>query len=108
MSDKADAKAAAKAATKARTALLKRLREERKDTVAQAQALLKEQRAIRKQLKKALADGPKTVPEIADIVDLPTGEVLWHVTAMKKYDLLVEGDMDGEYYQYALAEEAKS
>ena len=45
MSNKEDAKK--------RTAMLKRLREEHQDTVERTQALLKEQNAIRKQIRQA-------------------------------------------------------
>lgn len=91
-------------ARKQRTAMLKALREERGDAVAATQTRLKAQQGVRKQLKAALKAGPLTVPELAAATDLPAQEVLWHVTAMKKYDLLVEVDFDGEYYQYGLPE----
>jgi hypothetical protein len=48
------------------------------------------------------------VPEIAAETGLPSHDVLWHITAMKKYDLVVEVGQCGEYYQYAMAEGAKS
>lgn len=95
-------------AAKQRTAVLKRLREEHTDTVEQTQAWLKEQQAFRKKLQAALKDGPKTIPEIAALAQLPADQVLWHVMAMKKYDLVREQGKDAEYYRYALAEgEAK-
>lgn len=94
-----------KNAAKARTELLKGLREQYRDSVAATQALLKEQQAARKQVRLALTDGPKTVPQIAQVCDFPTDRVLWHVIAMKKYDEVVETGMDGEYYQYQLASE---
>lgn len=89
-----------------RMALLKRLREEHAETVERAQALLKEQQAFRKQLRAAMKDGPKTIPEISASAGLPSHEVLWHVMALKKYDLVREAGREGEYYQYQLAEEA--
>jgi hypothetical protein len=85
--------------------LLKTLREEHQQSVAWAQAYLKEQNAIRRQICKVLREGPKTIPEIADTTTMPTDQVLWHVTAMKKYDLVVEAGMCGEYFQYRMAEE---
>lgn len=91
-----------------RNALLKELRERHKDTVERTQARLKEQNAIRRELCQALRDGPLTVPEIAEAVRMPAHEVLWHVTAMKKYEQVVEAGRCGEYYQYALAEESAS
>lgn len=90
---------------KERMALLKRLREERAESVARAQTLLKEQKAFRKPLVEGMKGGPKTIPEIAAACGLPSEEVLWHVMAMKKYDLVREVGRDGDYYQYQLAEE---
>jgi predicted transcriptional regulator len=93
---------------KKRTEVLKALREAHRDTVERTQALLKEQQAFRKRLREVMAHGPQTVPEIAAAADLPSEEVLWHVMAMKKYDLVREVGKDGEYYQYVLAEEVAS
>jgi len=92
---------------KKRAQLLKQLREQHKETVTHAQELLKEQNAIRKQIRQALKDAPKTVPDVAEETGLPSVQVLWHITAMKKYDLVIEGEMDGEYFQYALVKETK-
>jgi predicted transcriptional regulator len=90
-----------------RAEMLKHLREEHKETIAHTQALLKEQQAIRRQISQVMRDVPKTVPEIAEATGLPADQVLWHVTAMKKYDFAVETGMDGEYYQYQLVQETK-
>jgi predicted transcriptional regulator len=94
-----------KQAAKERTEMLKRLREQHQAAVEQTQALLKEQQAIRKQIRQAMAGGPKTLPEVAQASGLPTDQLLWHITAMKKYDLVVEIGKFGENYQYQLAEE---
>jgi predicted transcriptional regulator len=93
-----------KSAAKERIARLKALRETHKDTVERTQALLKEQQAIRKKLRAAMTGEPKTIPEIAAAAELPSHEVLWHVMAMKKYDLVREVGKSGDYYQYTLAE----
>lgn len=93
-----------KSAAKARIARLKALREEHQATVERTQALLKEQQAFRKQLRAAMGDGPLTIPEIAAAAQLPPDQVMWHVMAMKKYDLVREVGKSGDYYQYALAE----
>jgi len=92
---------------KERMEILKRLREERKESVARTQAYLKEQQAIRKQLRQAMGGGPKTIPEIAAAAQLPSSQVLWHVTSMKKYDLVREVGMDAEYFQYQLTKEVE-
>jgi predicted transcriptional regulator len=96
-----------KEASKKRVELLKRLREEHADTVAQTQERLKAQNAIRKQIRNALEAGPKTVPEVAQETSLPSDQVLWHITAMKKYDLVIEVGMREEYFEYQLAEASK-
>ena len=93
---------------KEKTQVLKTLREEHAETVERTQALVKKQNAIRKDIRKALADESKTVPEIAAIIDLPTHEVLWHVSAMKLYDLVAEDGMkDYVDVLYKLVEEKK-
>ena len=94
-----------KEVAKKRAILLKRLREEHKETVTRTQALLKEQKAIRRQICQHMREEPKAVPEIAEITSLPAGQVLWHVTAMKKYGLVIETGMCGEYYLYQMAED---
>jgi predicted Rossmann fold nucleotide-binding protein DprA/Smf involved in DNA uptake len=99
MTEKSDAKKTAQ--------LLKELKAQHADTVDKAQAMLKEQLGIRKQLKAAMKAGPLTIPEIAQAVDIPTDKVLWHVVAMKKYDIVAEVGQAGDYYQYALAKEKK-
>lgn len=96
-----------KEVAKTRAIFLKRLREQHKETVARAQALLKEQKAIRRQICQPTRDEPKTIPEIANITGIPAHEVLWHITAMKKYGLVVETGMCGEYYLYQRVEDKK-
>lgn len=85
---------------KQRAILLKKLREEHKETVASTQELLKEQKALRRQLCQQMRDEPKAIPELAQLTGIPASEVLWHVTAMKKYGLVTETGMCGEYYLY--------
>jgi predicted transcriptional regulator len=84
---------------------LKRLREEHKETVTRSKALLKEQQAKRKAIRKAMEEGPKTVPEVADLTGFASHDVMWHMMAMKKFDLIEELEMDGEYYRYQLPQE---
>jgi len=93
---------------KKKAEILKRVREDHKDSVARTQALLKEQKAIRSQIRHAMRDAPKTVPEVAEVTGLPAGQVLWHITAMRKYDLVAEAGMLGEYYTYQLVQESKT
>ncbi|MGD2163024.1 MAG: hypothetical protein PVI81_05990 [Anaerolineales bacterium] len=85
---------------KARTQLLKELREAHQETVERTRELLKVQQTARKEVLKVIGEEAKTIPMIADAVNLPSDEVLWHVMAMKKYGLVEETGMDGEYYTY--------
>jgi hypothetical protein len=66
--------------------------------------LTRRQAAIRKQLTKALQEGPKIVPELAEASGFPTHEVFWHLMAMKKYGEIVEGEERDGYFEYALKE----
>lgn len=64
-------------------------------------------RMLQKAIRGALAEGPRTVPELAEATGEPTHEILWMLMAMKKYGEIREGEERGEYYEYALlAEEA--
>ena len=95
-----------KQAARERTALLKRLREEHKDTIETTRALLKAQQEDRRAIGQAMRGGAETIPEIAVASGLPADRVLWHITAMRKYDLVVETGKSGDYYRYALVQEA--
>ncbi len=88
---------------KKRAIFLKSLREDHKETVIRTQELLKEQKAVRREICKHIRDEARAVPEIAALAGLPASEVLWHITAMKKYGLVLETGMCGEYYLYQYA-----
>jgi hypothetical protein len=82
--------------------LLKRLRAERVDHL---KAVRRDQKKIsvpRRALKKALAEGPQTVPQLAKAIDQTTDEVLWHIAAMRYYGLVAEDEQDGDYFKYRL------
>lgn len=92
---------------KRRAIFLKRLRHEHQESVTRAQVLLREQKALRRKICESMREEPKTVPEIAAASGISADLVLWHVTAMKKYDLVTEAGMCGEYYLYQMREEKK-
>jgi hypothetical protein len=84
--------------------LLAKLREQHEDTVARTRALLKSNQEDRRAIARAMREGASTVPEIAAASLIPAERVLWHVTAMRKYDLVAEiGKSDG-YFRYAMVE----
>ncbi len=83
---------------------MKRLREQRKAYIEAARQKIKEQNQMVKKIKEVLASGGKTVPELSEALQTPTSEAMWYVTALRKYGILKEGDKDGDYYKYELAE----
>jgi predicted transcriptional regulator len=85
--------------------MLKRLREQHAETVARTQALLKEQKRIQQEICRFIRETPKTVPDIAAAVAMPTDKVLWYVSSFKKYGLIIETGMCGDYPLYQKAVE---
>ena len=53
-------------------------------------------------MKKALAEKPLTVPEIAEKTGIPAREVLWLMTSLRKYGEVNEAGIDGDYPRYEL------
>jgi len=94
-----------KEAARNRAAVLKELRSEHAETVARTQDLLKEQKRVQKLICQSIRETAKTVPEIAAEVEMPTDEVLWYLTGYKKYDIVVEEGMCGEYVLYKKVQE---
>jgi len=92
-------------AAKKRTEMLRDLRAEHGATVERTQTLLKEQKAIDTRICQAIRENPKTVPEVAQAIDLPGHAVLWHLTALKKYGRVAEAGMCGDYVLYRRVEE---
>ena len=90
-----------------RIAALKRVREERKESLEEAMAKAKANDHVRKKVMNAMKAGAGTVPEIAGASGIASHEVLWHVTAMKKYDQVLEEGQESGYYRYRLAEGVK-
>lgn len=66
-----------------------------------------EHNRIKAAIRKALADGPKTPPQIAQATGLASAQVFWHLMSMRKYGQVQEVGQDGSYRTYALAEEDK-
>lgn len=93
------------------TALCKRVKQDRgEELLGKATGLLKDHMKARRQVRKALEAGAATVLDLAKRAGLSTDETLWHVTALKKYGEVVEGEAEGSYPTYRLVEreEAKS
>ncbi len=85
---------------------MKKLREIRKEKIVAATAMLKEQKKAIQAIKEVLRQGGKTVPQVAEGTGMPSAEVFWYLASLKKYGEILEGEKDGGYFQYVLAEEA--
>ncbi len=70
-------------------------------------AYLKADRETRKAVRAALKSGPKTVPDLARQLDLPSEQVLWYVMALRRYGEVVEAGRSRDYPRYALKESAR-
>ena len=83
---------------------MKKLRESKKHIIKATSARVKEHRKAVKAIKEQLGDEARTVPEIAEAIGLASSEVLWFIATLKKYGEIVEGDKDGGYFRYYLAD----
>jgi predicted transcriptional regulator len=84
----------------ARKELLKALREARKQSIVVLSRKMKEQKKIIERIKEQLGEGPKTVPEMASGLGLPSSEIMWYVAALKKYGEVAEEEKEGGYFRY--------
>ncbi|MGC9158807.1 MAG: hypothetical protein ACP5FH_07425 [Terracidiphilus sp.] len=62
----------------------------------------KQLKAARKAIQKFLEAQSATVPQIAEALKMPSDEVLWHVTGMRKYGNVTEVGEDGDYPLYSV------
>ena len=85
---------------------MKKLRESRKHIIKATATRVKENRKAIKAIKEELQAEARTVPEIAGATGLTSSEVLWFIATLKKYGEIVEGDKDGGYFRFSLAEAA--
>ena len=89
-----------------RKAALKKLRETRKQTIERAARSMKKHRNAIEAVKRQLAEGGKTVPELAEGAGISTADAMWYVATLKKYGVVAEGEKDGSYFRYELAGDA--
>jgi predicted Rossmann fold nucleotide-binding protein DprA/Smf involved in DNA uptake len=94
---------------KARTPIevLKALRESHSESFVRTQEMLKSQKQDQQLINKALKEQPRSVPDVASSTGITSKHVLWWLAAMKKYGLVVEDGMNGDYPIYKLVEEKK-
>jgi predicted transcriptional regulator len=95
-------------ATPSRGQILRQLREEHGPSVERTQALIREQKHMQQAICQFIDETPRTVPEVAAEITKPTHEVLWFVAALKKYGIVVEAGMCGDYPLYQRAKVAQT
>jgi hypothetical protein len=61
-----------------------------------------ERQRLKKAIRAALAQGPRSVPEIARACEIPPPKAMWHVMAMRRYGEIVEAGERDDYVLYAL------
>jgi hypothetical protein len=84
------------------------LRDERKVSIAPAIAAHRSRAKDMTRIKRLLREQPMTVPELAQATGIAPDQVLWYVTALKRYDGVVEGAKDDDYFRYSLPAGAKA
>ncbi len=79
---------------------LKALRKERSEIIEQVRNMNKAQNSDIKNINEQLQAGGKTVPEIAEAINLPTSQVMLYVASLMEYGLVSEGEKAGDYFKY--------
>lgn len=84
---------------------LKKLREMHHRTVELTQVLVREQRQLHQAICQCIKETGKPVPQIAKEIDKDPSEVLWYLMSMKKYGIVAEVGMCGDYPMYQRIQE---
>ena len=65
---------------------------------------LKQFNRMKRAIRQALADGPLTIPELAEKLSVSRHEVTYYVMSLRKYGIITAGEQDDmdEYYFYQL------
>ena len=69
--------------------------------------VMRDEMIVRDKIRELLAEGPKTIPVLAEALEAPTQEVVMWLMAMRRYGSVEEvgrADTDG-YFKYTLAKE---
>lgn len=75
-------------------------------TLRNPREVIREEPVMHRPILEALAGGPLSVPEIANVIGHPADEVLYWVMGMRRYGKLIEQPEpnDAGYFQYARVE----
>jgi predicted transcriptional regulator len=80
------------------------LRERRGGMSEELKEYFKVLQQTRKGIRKALKEGPKSVPELAALLKLEKSTTLWNVMAMRRYGEVIEHSERNGYPLYSLKE----
>jgi hypothetical protein len=82
----------------------KYLREKLGGVPDQAKENLKEFSRIKKQMLEALATDELTIKQLAEKLNMPTDEVMYHLLSLVKFGFVKVGEIDDmdEYYSYKI------
>lgn len=85
------------------TPTLDLVKKERQAT-AEAKENLKHFNRMKRAIMKALLEGPLTIPELADKLEIDRAEMTYHVMSLRKYGCVSAGEQDDmdEYFYYHL------
>jgi hypothetical protein len=79
---------------------LKQAKERRGAVPAALLDLIKENNRAQKAILETLAEGPLSVPEIAEKTALPSETVFWQINALRKYNKIHDVKKSGDYFTY--------
>ncbi|MGE0085258.1 MAG: hypothetical protein AB7S75_12660 [Desulfococcaceae bacterium] len=91
-----------KTAKQGKSDAMKALRRARKEKTDQVSARVREQKKSLKSIRAQLENAALTVPELAAATGMAADEVLWYISAMKKYGQIAEKEKDEGYFRYSL------
>ncbi len=59
---------------------------------------------MKRAIRQALEDGPLTIPELAEKLDISKAEATYYLMSLRKYGLVTAGEQDDmdEYFYYQL------
>ena len=65
---------------------------------------LKQFNRMKRSIRQALEEGPLTIPELADKLNIEKDEATYYLMSMRKYGLVTAGEQDDmdEYFYYQL------
>ena len=65
---------------------------------------LKQFNRMKRSIRQALAEGPLTIPELAEKLGITKAEATYYLMSLRKYGLVTAGEQDDmdEYYVYQL------